>query len=148
MFDERIKEIIFFQTQGDRVKYIAEELDKPISLSVHNFFKMLKESKVIPANIFDFNKAFDSFETIKLKIDTGHWQVVNLDNNHIKDQKEKPEELNMQEGLKNTLKENKNNLTDRLEKLYNITKDKKDIFDKKYLNIEKENDIYGSKKSK
>jgi hypothetical protein len=115
MFDERITEIIFYQTAYDRVKYIAEELDKPVSLSVKNFFKLLKESGVVPPNIFDFNKAFDSFETIKLNLTTGHWHIVEFEN--TTSQPEVNSSINMQEGLNNAIKK-ESNLNTKLQNLY------------------------------
>lgn len=129
MFDDRIVEILLHQTKGDRIRYIAKELDRPVSLHIKKFINLLVESNVEIVHYRQFKRVLNSFETIKLNLKTGIWEVVTLDTPVNEDEKPK---LNIEKQARLEVQEkNKLDIHQKLEKIFNNLKKVKDSFYKK-----------------
>ena len=132
-FDSRIEEIFVHVTPGDRIRYVANELDKPVSCSLKDFTKLLIESKVDIKNRYEFKKSLDSFNIIKLYLKTGLWENVDLDKDKGKEdlKNELPRTNLKKEVMEKIRKEKKDDLNNRLKKVVDGVRDLKITFMKK-----------------
>jgi hypothetical protein len=78
MFDKRLVEIFLHLTPQDRVRYIAEQLDRTHSVPFKEFVSMLKNSHIPLQDREEFKKQLYSFEPIILNLKTGEWEIFKL----------------------------------------------------------------------